>query len=183
MGCLLCGLGEGGEEGGGDVGGGDGAEALEGDDHAAVAAHAPHGAFDAGEGAGGDAHALSLGEGGADAVEVFESGGSGAAHQYKHLHLGVGDHGEGAVGGAVEAEWYGAGGFEGEGVGRLCAGEHEPRHGRPFGHTAAAVGVFGCDTDGGHVGFVDLRGQIIAYLEHAVIVYVECEPGHCRFWL
>ncbi len=57
--------------------------------------------------AGGDAHALSLGEGGADAVEVFESGGSGAAHQYKHLHLGVGDHGEGAVGGAVEAEWYG----------------------------------------------------------------------------
>lgn len=171
---LESGSGEGGEEGGGDVGGGDGAEALEGDYYAPGAAHAAYCSFDAGEGAGGDEHALPLGKCGGDAVEVFQAGGPGAAYQYEHLHLGVGYDGERAVGIAVKAEGYGAGCLKGGGVGCVRADEHQPGHGGAFAHMAVSVGILGGHTDGGHIGFVDLRREVVAYLEHAVVVYVEC---------
>ncbi len=85
------------EEGGGDVGGGDGADALDLDDEAAVAFDALDVTDAPFEGSLDHPHFAAGTEGHVAAGKIFESLLSATRHEYEGLHLGVGDDDEPAV--------------------------------------------------------------------------------------
>lgn len=89
------------EEGGGDVGGGDGADALDLDDEAAVAFDALDVTDAAFEGSLDHPHFAAGTEGHVAAGKIFESLLSATRHENESLHLGVGDDDEPAVEGVA----------------------------------------------------------------------------------